>query len=208
MVTSAGPGEGKSTTAANLAVVLAQAGRRVVLVDADLRRPVIHRQFKLHNSKGLTTALLDVKLPPGGHLQATDIPGLSVMTSGPIPPNPAELLGSHRMRDVLASLKQDAEVLVLDSTPVLTVADALVLAPLVDGTVLVVETGKTRRDALLQAVEALRRTEGRLFGIALNKISIQRSGYYYYAYYQHEDQIPQDQPEIRRGRALLARLRR
>jgi succinoglycan biosynthesis transport protein ExoP len=200
MVTSAGPGEGKSTTAANLAVVLAQAGRKVVLVDADLRRPVLHRLFGLSNSKGLTTALLDLKAPATVHLQATEVAGLSVMTSGPIPPNPAELLGSNRMVEVLASLKQDSDVVVLDSTPVLTVADALVLAPQVDGTLLLVEAGKTRRDALVQAREALQRTEGHLFGIALNKISVRRSGYYYYAYYQHDGHGPDRQPAARRTR--------
>jgi non-specific protein-tyrosine kinase len=208
MVTSAGPGEGKSTTAANLAIVLAQAGRRVVLVDADLRRPVLHRQFGLSNSRGLTTALLDVKTAVADHLQGTEVAGLTVMTSGPIPPNPAELLGSHRMADLLASLKHETDVIVIDSTPVLTVADALVLAPHVDGTVLVVEVGKTRRDALVQAREALQRTEGRLFGIALNKVSIERSGYYYYAYYQHEGQDGERDTGNRRPRDFLARLRR
>jgi succinoglycan biosynthesis transport protein ExoP len=208
MVTSAGPGEGKSTTAANLAVVLAHAGRKVVLVDADLRRPVLHRLFKLSNSKGLTTALLDVKAPASVHLQSTDVTGLSVMTSGPIPPNPAELLGSHRMADVLASLKQGSDVVILDSTPVLTVADALVLAPHVDGTLLLVEAGKTRRDALVQAREALQRTDGHLFGIALNKISAQRSGYYYYAYYHQEVDGVDRQPESGQRRRFLSILHR
>jgi capsular exopolysaccharide synthesis family protein len=203
MVTSAGPSEGKSTTAANLAVVLAQAGRKVLLVDADLRRPVLHRQFGLSNSKGLTTALLDLKAPASGHCQPTEVPGLFVMTSGPIPPNPAELLGSLRMVDVLTSLKQESDVVILDTTPVLTVADALVLAPHVDGTLLVVEANKTRRDALIQAREALLRTEGRLFGIALNKVSVQRSGYYYYAYYQRDAAEANRQPAGRRRRRFL-----
>jgi capsular exopolysaccharide synthesis family protein len=208
MVTSAGPGEGKSTTAANLAVALAQAGRSVVLIDADLRRPVLHRLFGLSNSKGLTTALLDLKAPASAHLQPTEVPGLGLMTSGPIPPNPAELLGSRRMVDVLGSLKQGSDVVILDSTPVLTVADALVLAPHVDGTLLLVEANKTRRDALVQAREALQRTEGHLFGIALNKISVQRSDYYYYAYYQQGADRAERPADGHQRRRFLPGLRR
>lgn len=185
MITSPGPGEGKSTVISNLAVVMAQAGRRVILVDADLRRPKQHRFFELPNGQGLTTALLDLRTPAIEHVQTTGVPGLRVMTSGPIPPNPAELLGSQRQADLLAELAGEANIVMLDTPPVLTVTDALVLAPLTGGVMLVVEVGATRRDGLQKAMEALSHSGGRVLGVALNQLSARRSGYYYYQYYQY-----------------------
>src|SRR5690606_12110832 len=129
LVTSSSPGEGKSTTTANLAVVLAQAGKRVILVDADLRRPIQHKIFDMSNNHGLTTALLDSQSPATHHLQPTAVANLQLMSSGPLPPNPADLLDSQRMLQLLEELQQLADVVLLDTPPVLMVADATILAP-------------------------------------------------------------------------------
>lgn len=187
LITSSSPGEGKSTTAANLATVLAQTGKQVLVVDADLRRPTQHKIFATPNNQGLTTALLDQKTPIANHIQVTKIRNLCVMTSGPIPPNPAELLNSQRMAHVMAELRQEADIIVYDTPPTLTVADAAILASQVDGCLLVIEAGKTRRDTFAQAVQRLQKTGANLFGVVMNRLRPGRSGYYYdyYYYYYH-----------------------
>lgn len=183
LVSSASPSEGKSTTAANLAIVMAQTGKKVVLIDADLRRPVQHKIFNLSNNMGLTTSILDSQTPVITHLQETKVNNLQLLTSGPIPPNPAELLNSQRMTDVIEELKEAVDVIIFDTPPVLTVADASIIGPKVNGALLVVHTGKTRRDTLVNAVERLSRTGTHIFGAILNKVKLDRSGYGYYYYY-------------------------
>ena len=189
LVTSSGPGEGKSTTTANLAVVLAQTGQRVIVVDTDLRRPVLHKVFGVPNNIGLTTSLLageNVSLE--GYMQPTEIETLSVLTSGPIPPNPSELLGSRRMEHLVAALVQAADIVLFDSPPVLAVTDAVVLARHVDGVLLVVDAGHTREQALAQAAGELQKSGVNLLGVALNRLDTRRGGYYYYYYYYSDDQ--------------------
>lgn len=185
MVTSPGPGEGKSTTIANLAMVLAQAGNRVLLLDADLRRPNLHKLFQLPNSIGLTNALLQ----HGDHLddfiQDAGHNNLFVLTTGPIPPNPAELLGSERMREMLHILQERYDVLLIDSPPVLAVADAAILSNQVDGLILVASAGETRFDMLIRAIERLESVGTRPLGIVLNKLTERKSGQYYYYYYYY-----------------------
>ncbi len=183
VVTSGSPGEGKSTTAANLAIVMAQAGKRVVIIDSDLRRPMQHKIMSVGNNRGLTTALLDNETPVTYHLQNTKIKGLRVLSSGPIPPNPAEILSSQRMSHLIQELYDEADVLVFDTPPVLTVTDAAVLSPQVDGTLFVVHVGKTRRDTLTQAVERVMKTNAQPLGVVLNRIKPSHGGYYYYQYY-------------------------
>ncbi len=183
VVTSGSPGEGKSTTAANLAIVMAQAGKRVVIIDSDLRRPVQHKILSVGNNRGLTTALLDNETPVTFHLQNTKIKGLRVLSSGPIPPNPAEILSSQRMSHLIQELYDEADVLVFDTPPVLTVTDAAVLSPQVDGTLFVVHVGKTRRDTLALAVERVMKTNAHPLGVVLNRIKPSHGGYYYYQYY-------------------------
>lgn len=185
LVTSASPGEGKSTTAANLAVVLSQTGQKVIILDADLRRPTQHKIFGVANNQGLTTAILDPQTPLSYHLQKTKVPGLQIMASGPIPPNPAELLNSQRMAHLLETLKEEADIVVFDTPPVLTVADAAILAPQVDGAVLVVEAGKVKRAALQQAVDRLIKANAVIFGAVVNLLRTDRGGYYNYHYYYH-----------------------
>jgi non-specific protein-tyrosine kinase len=167
VVTSAGVSEGKSTTLANLAVVSAQTGRNVVLVDADLRRPTLHQLFGLDNETGLTTVMMDdaaLSTPP---LQASGIEGLSVLTSGPLPPNPAELMGSRRMEEAIAALAERADQVFFDTPPVVAVTDAAVLATKVDGVLLVVSAGQTRREVARTAVQRLEQINARLVGTVL-----------------------------------------
>lgn len=185
MVTSANPIEGKSVTAANIAVVMAQAGQSVIVVDADLRRPVQHKMFGIPNNVGFTAALVDGNPGPGEHLQQTAIEGLRVMTTGPLPPNPSELLGSQRAKGMIELLKEQADVLIFDSPPVLAVTDAAVLASQVDGVLLVVDAGATRRGLAVQAVERLRKVGANVLGAVLNKLSARHGGYYYHYYYYY-----------------------
>jgi succinoglycan biosynthesis transport protein ExoP len=170
LVTSAGPGEGKTVTAANLAVVFAQAGRRVLLVDADLRKPGVHTIFDLPNAHGLTTLLRgdDVSLDAVAH--ATEQANLQVLTAGPLPPDPAELLGSQRMREIVDRLKEQADLVIFDSSPVQAVADASVLSCFLGGTVLVVHAGHSRRGNVRKAREALATAGANVLGAVLNRI--------------------------------------
>jgi non-specific protein-tyrosine kinase len=172
VVTSAGVGEGKSTTLANLAVVSAQAGRKVVLVDADLRRPALHQLFGLSNESGLTTAMVDDSALAEPPLQAAGVEGLSVLTSGPLPPNPADLMGSRRMEEVIAALAGEADQVFFDTPPVVAVTDAAVLATKVDGVLLVVSAGKTRRESARTAVQRLEQINARLVGTVLTNVEM------------------------------------
>jgi capsular exopolysaccharide synthesis family protein len=166
-VTSAGTGEGKSTTLANLGVVSAQAGRKVVLVDADLRRPSLHTVFGLTNEAGLTTMMMDESSLAAPPLQETGIEGLLVLTSGPLPPNPADLLGSRRMEEVIGALANEADQVFFDTPPVVAVTDAAVLATKVDGVLLIISAGKTRREQARTAVHRLEQINARLVGTVL-----------------------------------------
>jgi non-specific protein-tyrosine kinase len=180
VVTSAGVGEGKSTTLANLAVVSAQAGRNVILVDADLRRPMLHQIFGLGNEKGLTSVIMDEEALASPPVQETGIEGLTVLTSGPLPPNPADLMGSRRMEEVIATLAERAELVFFDTPPVVAVTDAAVLATKVDGVLLVISAGKTRREYARSAVQRLEQINARLVGTVLTNVQMDAGfqGYY------------------------------
>ncbi|MDH7487825.1 MAG: polysaccharide biosynthesis tyrosine autokinase, partial [Anaerolineae bacterium] len=185
LVTSANPIEGKSVTAANIAVVMAQAGHSVIMVDSDLRRPVLHKIFQIPNNEGFTNALLHANPSPVAYLQPTKVENLRVLTTGPLPPNPSELLGSARMKDLIEQLKSEADMVIFDSPPCLAVTDAAVLATQMDGTLLVVDAGVTRRELARRAVENLQKVGGHVLGAVLNKLSARRGGYYYYHYYYY-----------------------
>jgi capsular exopolysaccharide synthesis family protein len=177
LITSTAPNEGKSTTLANLAVTMAQAEQRVLLVDCDLRRPSLHTLFGLSNEQGLTSAILaqDDSLPP---LQATSVPGLSVLTSGPLPPRPADLLGSRRMAAMIERLSASADIVLFDTPPVVAVTDAAALAPRVDGVLLVLHAGHTRRDRAREARQLLEKVKANIVGVVLNGAKLER-GYTY-----------------------------
>jgi polysaccharide biosynthesis transport protein len=182
MITSSSPEEGKSLTAANLAVVMAQAGANTLLIDADLRRPTQHEVFDLDNTVGLSLLLSKEPLPLDSVRQNSSIENLKIITSGPLPPNPAELLGSKRMADLLDILKQQNDLIVIDSPPVLAVSDSSALAAHVDTTLLVVDAGRTRRGPAVHSKEALTAIGANLGGVILNRIA-QPSGSYAYYYY-------------------------
>jgi len=193
LVTSPSPTDGKSITAANLATVMAQAGQSVVLVDTDLRRPILHKLFKLPNGVGLTSTLLSSNPGPDECLLPTHVENLRVLPSGPLPPNPSELLGSQRMGRLIEHLEQEADILIFDSPPSLAVTDAAVLAKQVDGVLLVLEAGKTREEEARRAVEELSKVGAFLLGVVLNKVPLRRRGgygyyYYYYHYYYYDSE--------------------
>ncbi|MGB0384299.1 MAG: polysaccharide biosynthesis tyrosine autokinase [Ardenticatenaceae bacterium] len=190
VVTSARPSEGKSTTAANLAVVMAQQGLSTILVDADLRKPVQHKIFqKGKGATGLTSALINRKEGVGQYLQPTEVENLRILPSGPIPPNPSELLGSQRMRDVLSELEKLADLVVIDSAPVLSVADTSLLASAVSGVLLVVRANSTNFESFGSAVEQLEGAKAHVIGTVMNDVVREGSGYYYYynSYYSSDD---------------------
>ncbi len=185
LITSTEPGEGKSTIAANLAVALAQSGKRVALLDCDFRRPTIHLRMELPNQSGLSQLFFDPAHGLNGSLQPTQVNNLEVLTSGPLPPNPAELLGSQRMLTLLDELRRRADILVMDTPPALVVADASILAPQVDGVLLVVQPGVTKREVARQAVAQLKRVNARLLGVVMNNLDIRKKQYSVrYNYYQ------------------------
>jgi non-specific protein-tyrosine kinase len=188
VVTSPNPMEGKSTTIANLGVVMAQAGKSVVLVDSDLRRPMLHKIFQISNKGGLTSVLLEEDPVVDGHLQQTGIENLRILTSGPLPPNPSELLGSQKMQRLIEVLTDRADVVIFDTPPALPVTDAAVLATQTDGVLVVTDAGKTRRASVKQAVDNLRKVGGHLLGIVVNRLATRRTdGGYYYQYYYSGD---------------------
>lgn len=182
VITSPGPGEGKSTTAANLAIVMAQAGKKTVLIDADLRRPVQHKIFKTSNRAGLTTALIERDDEVEQYLIDTEIEGLRLLPAGPIPPNPSELLGSHRMQKVLDELMQVADFVLVDSAPVLAVSDTSLLAGAVDGVLLVLRANITSIEGAKRAIGQLESVQAHLLGTVLNDVQASKDGYYYYYY--------------------------
>ncbi len=178
LITSTSPGEGKSTFASNMAVTLAELGSTVIIVDADLRRPRVAEYFGVEGAVGLTTVLLGT-VP----LDEAKLPGptktLDVLPSGAIPPNPAELLTSAPMRELVDELSRRYDFVIIDSPPVLNVADASLLAPTVDGAIIVVDAGKTRRTQLAHAAERLTASGGRVLGMVLNKARNRHQSYYY-----------------------------
>lgn len=185
MFTSSGPGEGKSMTAANAAVAMAQAGKNVLIIDCDLRKPVQHRIFG-KNRQGLTNLMVE-SLSLDQVIQPTEVPGLSLMTSGPIPPNPSELLASAKMDKLLETVKERFDMVILDAPPVLAVTDASVLASKVDGIVLVVAAGTVRPEIASKAKDLLEKANGHILGVVLNRVEIEKKDAYYYYYYGSND---------------------
>lgn len=182
MVTSAGPGEGKSTTITNLAVAYAQSDMSVVLIDADLRKPTMHHTFGLTNRVGLTNALSSKGILHEV-IRETKIPNLSVITSGPIPPNPSEMLASRRMGALMEELKKQFDIILIDAPPALAVTDAQIVAAKCDGVILVIDSGKVKREIAMKAKANLDYVKARILGVVLNNMNRKSSEAYYYYYY-------------------------
>ena len=184
LLTSVGPGDGKSTVCANLAVAWAQSGQRVVLVGCDLRKPVLHKVFSAANRPGLTGHLTGAATLDDVVVSIKGVPNLDLIPSGPVPPNPAELLQSKAMAGVIEELKKRYDIVLFDGAPVIAVTDAAVMANQVDGTVLVVRAHKVPRDVALHAKTLLEQAKARLLGVVLNGVRPQdQKNYQYYYYY-------------------------
>ena len=177
LVTSTGPEEGKTTTLANLAVTIAQTGSLVTLVDCDLRKPSLHDLFGLPAEPGLTNVLLGSETIP---YHESGIENLRVLPAGPLPPNPSEMLGSRRMSEVIVQLKGEADYVLFDTPPVVIVTDAAVLATRVDGVLLVVSAGKTRRELAQRAKGLLDKVNAPLLGVVLNNVKHEPTIHHYY----------------------------
>jgi len=185
LVTSSGPKEGKSTSIANLAITLAQMGSKVVLIDTDLRRPVIHSIFGHKKEEGLTNYIMD-QIPLDDTIKDTMVDNLKIITSGILPPNPSELLGSTKMEDLISKLKEKFDLILFDSPPVIAVTDAAVLSTKVDCVFLVVSAGHTNKDAIVRATTLLENVKARVLGAVLNNVDYDKNyGSTYYQYYHY-----------------------
>lgn len=185
MITSPAPADGKSTVTANLGLVMAHTGRQVAIVDADLHRPRAHLLFQARSRPGLSTLFVQPRLHLNGSFQQTMVEELHVIGPGDLPPNPSELLGSNKMRDIIELVAAHAELVIIDTPPVLAVTDGLALAPLVDGVLLVIKPGVTKMSALKQAIDQLHNVGARIIGVVLNGVDARsrRYGYYYKSSY-------------------------
>ncbi|MDT2638773.1 CpsD/CapB family tyrosine-protein kinase [Enterococcus dongliensis] len=179
VVTSSGPGEGKSTTAANLAVVFANSGQRVLLVEADMRKPTVYKSFHLSNAIGLSTVLSTIQSISEA-AQKTEINNLSILTSGPKPPNPSELLGSTRMDQFLVEARNLYDIIIFDMPPVVAVTDAQIMSSKTDGTLLVVRENTSRKESLTKAKELLDMVQARVLGVVYNGAEHSKDAGYYY----------------------------
>ncbi|KJY60948.1 Capsular polysaccharide biosynthesis protein Cap5B [Bombilactobacillus mellifer] len=181
VITSSGPSEGKSLTAANLAIVFAKSGKKTLLLDGDMRKPTVWKTFRLSNQKGLSTLLVSPD-DIADSIQKTTIDNLSVLTSGPQPPNPSELLGSTREEVIMDQLTRLFDVIIVDMPPVVTVTDAQIVASKADGTILVAREGVSEKAALLKAKQLLEIAHARILGVVYNGVdSANDAGYYYYS---------------------------
>jgi capsular exopolysaccharide synthesis family protein len=199
LITSAVPGEGKSVTAANTAVIMAQSGKQVLLVDADLRRPSVHALFQVDDKVGLTTALLEDEADLSSLLQTTDVPRLRVMATGPLPPDPSELLNSQHMTSLIESLLQEVDIVVFDTPPAVAVTDASVLAAKVDGVLLVIDCGHTRRGEARHSKEVLDAVGARVLGAVFNRAPLPHRSY---TYYYTEEEVKRQRQQAGRRRRL------
>ena len=189
VVTSSGSGEGKSTIISNLAITMAESGKKVILVDCDFRKPSIHKKMGVTNSIGLTNILVQ-NVKKEECMVNTTVNNLYILTSGPIPPNPAELLGTKKMRDFIEELKSEFDMVLIDAPPVLAVTDAQILSTIVDGVIFVASYGEAQKDAVVDAKQLIEKVGGKILGIVFNKVPESVSSYYgkyYKGYYGKEN---------------------
>lgn len=186
-VTSSGPSEGKTTTSCNLAETFAQSGKRVLLIDGDLRKPRVHKVFKISGTKGITNLLAgQMKLEEVTNYVGSD---LTVIPCGPIPPNPSELLASKRMKELLDELRNLYDIIIIDAPPAGVVTDSAILSTIVDGILLVVASGKTDIDGAKRAKQLLENVNARILGVVMTMMPVSKKGYYGYQYYSYEEEV-------------------
>lgn len=186
VVTSSGPGEGKSHSVANLAVSIAQSGKSVLIIDADLRNPTQHKLFGLDNSVGLSVYLVEDQ-DYGRYVWDTAVPSVQVLPAGPIPPNPAELVGSKRMKRLIEEVSGEFDIILIDTPPVIAVTDAAILAQEVDGVILVLASGEVDKDYAQKAKGILDKLGIKILGAVLTKVDMNTHDYYYYNYYNSSE---------------------
>ena len=178
VITSSVPGEGKSTTAGNLAIALAQSGNKVLLVDCDMRKPSIHKKFKISNAAGTAELLLRKKLFEEVANKYNE--NLTIITAGKIPPNPSEMLASRAMTAFIKEMKDEFKYIILDTPPLQAVTDAQVLSTKADGVLLVVRAGSTKKELVSNSVDLINKVHGKVIGTVLNGVENKRNNYYYY----------------------------
>lgn len=183
--TSSGPNEGKSTISVNTAVTMAQAEKKVLLIDCDLRKPKVHTFFNIRNGQGLTNILVEDLDYKKAINKIDNMDSLHVLTSGPIPPNPSELLGSKKMKGFVEKVKDEYDMVILDTPPVGMVTDAAILSTIVDGTILVCAVGEANIEATKIAKNLLEKVNANILGAVLNKVPVKGGGYYKYHYYNY-----------------------
>lgn len=186
MGTSAGPGEGKSTTVANLAVTYAHNEKKTLLLELDLRKPTVHKTFNLSNRVGITHVLTN-QATLDDVTQQTSVPNLYVITAGMIPPNPSELLGSKMLASVIEQLREQFDQIIIDTPPVLALTDAQLISTCCDGVVLVADSGRVKRTALIDAKERLELVKAKILGVVINNTKRKIKDDYYYYYYGQDE---------------------
>ncbi|PYS74976.1 MAG: hypothetical protein DMF73_02345, partial [Acidobacteria bacterium] len=204
LVTSSQPSEGKTTTAINTAFILAQTGAEILLIDCDLRRPRLHVHFNISNARGLTNCLSGEASEIDSVIQSyAQLPNLKVLPSGPMPPNPAELLGSEEMRKLLIALSKKFTHVIVDSPPAISFTDASILSTFVDGVILVVHGGRSSRAVVRRAKQQLLDIGAHIFGVVLNNVKIEKTHDYYYGgyygYYKSNYYTAEEDPEADQG---------
>jgi len=189
IVTSSAAAEGKSLTLVNLALSIAQNGKQVIIIDADLRKPMQHKFFEMTNFNGLSS-ILTGEISFDEALRETSVEGVSLISTGVIPPNPAELLASRKMEEILKRAHEEADMVLIDTPPVIAVTDASILANKVDGVILVVASHQTHDQILVKSQEILERAKANIIGVVLNKYPVhQENHYYHYYYYGHRRKV-------------------
>ena len=178
VVTSSEPAEGKTTTAGNLAIAIAQGESKVLLIDCDMRKPSLHKRFRISNNYGLSDLLIHKKTMEDVAVQYNQ--NLAIISAGKVPPNPSEMLGSKAMTTFLEEMKNHFDYIIMDTPPIGAVTDSQILSTKVDGTILVVKAGKTKKNAVMNAVNAINKVNGNIIGTVLNGVEQSKNKYYYY----------------------------
>ena len=178
VVTSSEPAEGKTTTAGNLAIAIAQGESKVLLIDCDMRKPSLHKRFRISNNYGLSDLLIHKKTMEDVAVQYNQ--NLAIISAGKVPPNPSEMLGSKAMTTFLEEMKNHFDYIIMDIPPIGAVTDSQVLSTKVDGTILVVKAGQTKKDVVMNSVNAIKKVNGNLIGTVLNGVEQSKNKYYYY----------------------------